>query len=235
MEGGQSAQNSTTKYETEMINMLMKMNEDMLKFTEAGGMGEGAYNELSKLQKTQCEQIKTMFGHIKNLVGSEYFQKKCGSADAPLRKKRMTEKAKREDAKHNPDKYHICPACDSIFGTKFNLLRHRRNTLKCSVIKCSKKGAIEMKNHRAPIQISEYISNHFEDGDSDEDIAEQQNEDAMEDLLQETQSAGTGLTLVSEEGWGQDILANPVNAEMEQIAEFQQLMAEGAITEFGDH
>jgi len=190
MEGGQAYQNSTTKYEMEMINMLMKMNEDMLKFTEAGIMGEGAYNELSKLQKDQCDQIKTMFGHIKKLIGSEYFQKKCGSTDTALRKKRLTEKEKREDAKHNPDKYHICPACDSIFGTKFNLQRHRRNTLKCSVIKCSKKGAIEVKNHRAPQQINEYISNHFEDDDSDTEVADQQSEDAMADLLQDTQTAG---------------------------------------------
>jgi len=175
---GQQYANSVTKYEREMVLMLQNMNEDMADFTKSDLMSEHAYNELGMLQKKQIDQIKRMFKHIQTLIGSEYFSKKCASGnDQPLRKKRMTETEKRADCVAHPERYHICPCCDSIFRNKFNLDRHRRNTLKCGVIKNSKKGAIIDGHHRAPLFINEYIRDHMTDADSDDEVAEQQQAD----------------------------------------------------------
>tara|TARA_R110000824_G_scaffold18216_1_gene72544 strand:+ start:1802 stop:2377 length:576 start_codon:yes stop_codon:yes gene_type:complete len=162
--------NATTHYESEMIEMLSKMNEDMMEFAEKGLMTDHSFNQLSILQKDQHEQIKTIFRHINKLMECEYVKRKVTGDGNSLRKKRLTEREKRLDAKAHPEKYHICSACDSIFGSKFNLQRHQRSTLKCSVIKCSKKGALEIKHHRAPHSINEFISNHFNDADSDEEV-----------------------------------------------------------------
>jgi hypothetical protein len=200
MEGtGQTYDRSVTKYEREMVNMLQKMNEDMAGFAESDLMSEHAYNELGMLQKKQMDQIKKMFGHIQKLIGSEYFSKRCASGqDAPLRKKRMTETEKRADCVLNPDKYYICPCCDSIFGSKFNLDRHRRKTLKCGVIKCSKKGALDIGFHRAPTHINEYIRDHMTDADSDDEVQEQITEDENAFIAQEQHAQnhmnGTGET-----------------------------------------
>jgi hypothetical protein len=196
---GQSYNTSVTKYEREMVNMLQKMNEDMLAFSEQDLMSEHAYNELGMLQKQQIDQIKRMFGHIQKLIGSEYFSKKCASGqDAPLRKKRMTETQKRADCVLHPERYYICPCCDSIFGTKFNLDRHRRKTLKCGVIKCSKKGALDCGQHRAPTHINQYIRDHMTDADSDDEVQEGIDNDEVafnvqESLAQEHMN-GTGET-----------------------------------------
>ena len=183
MSQSQSAQSAV--YEQDMIEMMMKMNEDMSEFAGQDLMSDHAYNQLSMLQKDQVEQIKTMFGHINALITSEYFQKKVAQKDKPLRKKRQTEAAKRAACRENPQNFHICPCCDSVFKTEWNLKRHRLNALKCSVIKCSKKGALEQGNHRAPQEISDYIDTHFEDDDSDEEINEQQEQNFAADLADE--------------------------------------------------
>ena len=157
-------------YEKDLIAQLQQMNLDMCDFAESDLMTDHAYNELSMLQKKQLEQIKMMFRHIKTILGSRYFQERCVEKDTSLRKKRMSEKAKREDCILHPDKYSICPCCDSIFMNPWNLARHRKKTLKCSVIKCSKKGALEFSTHRAPDSISAYINDHLDDPDSDNEV-----------------------------------------------------------------
>ena len=112
-------------YEKDLIAQLQQMNLDMCDFAESDLMTDHAYNELSMLQKKQLEQIKMMFRHIKTILGSRYFQERCVEKDTSLRKKRMSEKAKREDCILHPDKYSICPCCDSIFMNPWNLARHR--------------------------------------------------------------------------------------------------------------
>jgi hypothetical protein len=198
MEGTANYNNSVTKYEREMVNMLQKMNEDMAGFAETDLMSEHAYNELGMLQKKQMDQIRKMFGHIQKLIGSEYFSKRCGSVDAPLRKKRQTEAEKRADCITNPERYHICPCCDSIFGSKFNLDRHRSKTLKCGIIKCSKKGALDVGFHRAPTHINRYIRDHMADADSDDEVQDQIDADETAFVAQEVAAHqhmnGTGET-----------------------------------------
>ena len=171
----------TSSHLAEMMDMMMKMNEDMSDFAGQDLMSDHAYNQLSMLQKEQVTKIKRMFCHIDTLLKSKAFQKHSASVDAPLRQKRMSEKEKRARAKANPELFHICPCCDSVFMNKFNLKRHRLNTLKCAVIKQSKKGALEFGAHRKPQEINDYIDSHIDDADSDEEIAEQQQLDATED------------------------------------------------------
>ena len=196
-------QNSTLAlYEQEFISTLQQMNLDMCEFAESDLMTDHAYNELSMLQKTQMDQIRTMFRHMKTIIGSKYYKKRCGG-ETTIQKKRMSEMAKRQDAVLYPDKYAICPCCDSIFTNKFNLARHRTKTLKCSLIKCSKKGALECETHRAPHSISAYINNHLDDPDSDDDVEEQiQNEMVDEEQIQNTiitvpHDTGAGMSVIT--------------------------------------
>tara|TARA_R110000765_G_scaffold406914_1_gene504012 strand:- start:278 stop:853 length:576 start_codon:yes stop_codon:yes gene_type:complete len=174
-----TSSSSLALYEKDFIAQLQQMNLDMCDFAESDLMTDHAYNELSMLQKKQLEQIKMMFRHIQTILGSRYFKERCEIHDTPLRKKRMSEKAKREDCILYPDKYSICPCCDSIFMNPWNLARHRKKTLKCSVIKCSKKGALEFSTHRAPDSISAYINDHLDDPDSDNEV-----ESAIQDDIQ---------------------------------------------------
>ena len=118
---------------------------------------------------------------MKSLCESEYYKQRVDRADTSLRKKRLTEQAKRADAVIHPNRYEICPCCDSIFTNKTNLERHRRKTLKCAVIKCSKKGAIECATHRAPESISAYINDHINDEDTDEEVEAQIQDDINEE------------------------------------------------------
>jgi len=162
---------SLARYEQEFIGMLQSMNLDMMEMAEDDFMTDHAYNQLSMLQKKQTNQIKTAFRHIKNLIGSEYFARRLpNGTETSQRKKRLSEKAKREDAILFPNRYSICPSCDSIFVDKWSLHRHRVKTLKCSIIKCSKKGALEFGSHNAPQEISAYINDHLDDADSDEEV-----------------------------------------------------------------
>ena len=160
----------TSSHLAEMMDMMMKMNEDMSDFAGADLMSDHAYNQLSMLQKEQVVKVKRMFNHIDTLLKSTHFVKHVASVDRPLRKKRMNETEKREHAMAHPELYEICPCCDSLFTNKFNLQRHRTKTLKCGVIKQSKKGAIVDGNHRSPVFISGYITEHMNDADSDEEI-----------------------------------------------------------------
>ena len=92
-----TSSSSLALYEKDFIAQLQQMNLDMCDFAESDLMTDHAYNELSMLQKKQLEQIKMMFRHIQTILGSRYFKERCEIHDTPLRKKRMSEKAKRED------------------------------------------------------------------------------------------------------------------------------------------
>ena len=181
-----------SKYEQEFVAMLSSMNEDMGSFAEQDLMSEHAYNQLSMVQKDQMTKIKMMFRHMKSLCESEYYKQRVERADTSLRKKRLTEQAKRADAVIHPDRYDICPCCDSIFTNKTNLARHRRKTLKCAVIKCSKKGALACANHRAPESISAYINDHINDEDTDEEVEAQ----IQDDINEENGTHGTAQMVI---------------------------------------
>jgi len=173
------------KCEKELITMLADMNEHMADLCAKDLMSEHAYEVLGIDQKKQVDQIKGIIRGIQQILGSDYYNTRVAPQNTSLRKKRISEKQKREYARTNPEAVHICPCCDSIFLTKFNLQRHRRTTLKCSVIKAGKKGALEVNTHRAPNQISDYIASHMEDADSDDEVQEQIEEDMVADLLSE--------------------------------------------------
>jgi len=191
-----------SKYEQEFVSMLSDMNADMGDFAEQDLMSEHAYNQLSMVQKDQMTKIKMMFRHMKSLCESEYYKQRVERADTSLRKKRLTEQAKRADAVIHPNRYEICPCCDSIFTNKTNLERHRRKTLKCAVIKCSKKGAIECATHRAPESISAYINDHINDEDTDEEVEAQHQDDiADENLMEQMDATGTTMGDLDIDGW----------------------------------
>ena len=202
--GEPQQKSSLARYEEEFIGMLQSMNLDMMEMAEEDFMTDHAYNQLSMLQKKQSDQIKTAFRHIKNLIGSEYFRKRLPNGmETSQRKKRMSEKAKREDAVLFPDRYSICPSCDSVFMTRGSLQRHRVKTLKCSIIKCSKKGALEFGSHNAPEEISAYINDHLDDADSDEEVECQiqdditaENELSEPNLLTLDENEGPGISII---------------------------------------
>ena len=209
-------QNSTLAlYEQEFISTLQQMNLDMCEFAESDLMTDHAYNELSMLQKSQLDMIKTMFSHMKTIIGSKYYKKRCG-VETSIQSKRMSEMAKRQDAVLHPEKYAICPCCDSIFTNKFNLARHRKKTLKCSLIKCSKKGALECDTHRAPQSISSYINQHLDDPDTDSDVEEDiQNEQVMLTL---PHNEDAGMSVITTQLSDMGFATHLTDAELDQMS-----------------
>ena len=118
--------------------------------------------------KIQYDKLKVIFTAINNIITSTYYKKRCVVQDNSQKKKRVLEREKRELYQRNPSLWHRCERCDSIFPSKCNLVRHQQTTLKCSVIKNTKKGVLDIGNHRS-VEISNYIANHIDDDNSDED------------------------------------------------------------------
>tara|TARA_R110000765_G_scaffold424381_2_gene535070 strand:- start:1550 stop:2065 length:516 start_codon:yes stop_codon:yes gene_type:complete len=161
---------SITKYEAEFLDMMSDLNSQMMDLAGSDLMTDEALRQLSISQMEQHKKTKKMFATIQSMIKSEYWKKRRGD-EANLETKRKTELEKRKDAKENPEKYFICQRCDSIFTRKENLARHQGKALKCGVIKQTKKGALEVKNHKS-WKINNFIADHLEDEDSDEEGVE---------------------------------------------------------------
>ena len=172
-----SRKTNITLYETELIGMLQSLNEQMVGFAEKDMMSEGALLQLSATQQDQFKKMKQIFRKLNEVVRSDYYKKRCATGGNSLSKKRITEKDKRDRFKQNPELWHRCDRCDSIFANKFKLKRHQGDAIKCPIIKNAKKGAMEKKGHRG-VEISHYISDHLHDVHSDEEVELNEDETA---------------------------------------------------------
>ena len=153
-----------TKYETEFLTMMGALNEQMTDLAESGLMSEEA---LRKMGATQVEQWGKVKGLLSEMFKSEYYTKRT-SRENSLQTKRMSEKQKRANAVMSPGTFHICQRCDRIFVSKGNLQRHQAGTVLCSVIRLTKKGAVQTGTHRTK-KITDYIHHHFDDVESEDE------------------------------------------------------------------
>ena len=172
-----------SKMEKEMIEHLSKINEKMIDLSTENLMSEEALRQLSKDQMEQYQTIQQVFTMFNLLLKTKYVKQRVTKTEVSQRKKKITEKEKREQAVLFPAKYPICDRCNRIFTSKWGLKDHQEKTAICRIIKNTKQGLLEENNiatfawgrgaNKAK-KINKYVAENVENTDTEGETTDEE-------------------------------------------------------------
>jgi len=177
------ANKNLTVMEKELISHLTKMHETMVELSTDDLMTEEALRVLSKEQVVQYELFQKIIAQVSCMMKIKYISHRVTHTATTQKKKKITEKEKREGALLHPELFFICDRCDRIFVSKRGRQEHQKETVICRLIKTTKQGLLEEHNisksgwgmgERSTGNITRYIANKIDGNDTEEEEAEEE-------------------------------------------------------------